>query len=258
MTFRKARTVAENATPRIGAPKILIVEDEASLARGIAFNLRLENYSVDCVSDGREAATLLSKPGPRSAGDHDLVILDVMLPGLDGFSVVRQARDHGNRTPVLMLTAKGLPEDMVEGLESGADDYLAKPFDLAVLLARVKSLLRRKDWSSGGENHDGQDAGPVHVGLAEIDFANFEARRDQSVTHLTLLEAGFLRLLWEKRGTVVSKKEILERVWNLHPETETRAIDNFVVRLRRIVEDDPKEPRFLVTVRGAGYKLEVE
>ena len=237
-----------------GAARILVVEDEGSLARGIAFNLKVEGYAVDCIADGREASDLLSIPGAKSRGGHDLVLLDVMLPHVDGFSVARAARNAGNRTPILMLTAKGLPEDVVDGLEAGADDYLPKPFDLTVLLARVKSLLRRRDWtktpsSSGGET-------TVSIGQNRVDFANFEIRRGETLVRLTLLEAGLLRLLYERRGTVVSKAEILEKVWNLHPETETRAVDNFVVRLRKYLETDPSNPRLLLTVRGAGYRIE--
>lgn len=235
-----------------GKPRILVVEDEASLARGIAFNLRIEGYDVDCISDGREARGLLALPGAKSRSGHDLVLLDVMLPNLDGFSVARSARESGNRTPILMLTAKGLPEDMVEGLEAGADDYLPKPFDLTVLLARVRSLLRRRDWTKGATA--GSD-GPVSIGPNRVDFANFELRRGDTLIRLTLLEAGLLRLLYEKRGAVVTKAEILERVWNLHPETETRAVDNFVVRLRKYLETDPSSPKLLLTVRGAGYRL---
>ncbi|MBX7185480.1 MAG: response regulator transcription factor [Vicinamibacteria bacterium] len=237
-----------------GAPRILVVEDEASLARGIAFNLNAEGYLVDCIADGREATDLLSLPGARSRGGHDLVLLDVMLPNMDGFSVTRAARQAGNRTPILMLTAKGLPEDVVEGLESGADDYLPKPFDLTVLLARVKSLLRRRDWTKTPSSPGGETV--VSIGPNQVDFANFEIRRGDALTRLTLLEAGLLRLLHERRGTVVTKAEILEKVWNLHPDTETRAVDNFVVRLRKYIEADPSNPKLLVTVRGAGYRLE--
>jgi len=241
--------------PEPGAPaRILVVEDEASLARGIAFNLKLEGYEVDCIADGQEASDLLALPGARSRGGHDLVLLDVMLPNMDGFSVARSARESGNRTPILMLTAKGLPEDVVEGLESGADDYLPKPFDLTVLLARVKSLLRRRDWTKGPSSTGNDTA--VSIGPNRVDFANFEIRRGEALTRLTLLEAGLLRLLYEKRGTVVTKAEILEKVWNLHPDTETRAVDNFVVRLRKYLEADPSNPKLLLTVRGAGYRLE--
>jgi DNA-binding response OmpR family regulator len=237
------------------APRILVVEDEASLARGIAFNLKVEGYEVDCIADGKEAADLLAIPGARSRGGHDLVLLDVMLPNVDGFSVARAARDAGNRTPILMLTAKGLPEDVVEGLDSGADDYLPKPFDLTVLLARVKSLLRRRDWTKNPSAPGAETT--VSIGENRVDFANFEIRRGESLTRMTLLEAGLLRLLYEKRGSVVTKAEILEKVWNLHPDTETRAVDNFVVRLRKYLEADPSHPTLLLTVRGTGYRLEV-
>lgn len=239
-----------------GAARILVVEDEASLARGIAFNLEVEGYSVDCIADGQEASDLLKTPGGQSIQGHDLVLLDVMLPNMDGFSVVRAARQAGNRTPILMLTAKGLPEDVVEGLEAGADDYLPKPFDLTVLLARVKSLLRRREWTKGVSAPGGGTV--VTIGPNRVDFANFEVRRGDSLIRLTLLEAGLLRLLYEKRGSVVTKAEILEKVWNLHPDTETRAVDNFVVRLRKYLEADPSNPTILLTVRGTGYRMEAE
>ncbi len=239
-----------------GPAHILVVEDEASLARGIAFNLEVEGYLVDCIADGQEASDLLSVKGGQSKAGHDLVLLDVMLPRMDGFSVVRAARQAGNRTPVLMLTAKGLPEDVVEGLDSGADDYLPKPFDLTVLLARVKSLLRRREWTKAPSTPGG--ATTVTIGDNRVDFANFEVRRGDTLIRLTLLEAGLLRLLYERRGNVVTKAEILEKVWNLHPETETRAVDNFVVRLRKYLEADPANPKLLLTVRGAGYRLEAE
>lgn len=234
--------------------RILLVEDEASLARGIAFNLKVEGYGVDCIADGQEACDLLAAPGPKSRDGHDLVLLDVMLPRVDGFSVARAARQAGNHTPILMLTAKGAPEDVVDGLEAGADDYLSKPFDLTVLLARVKSLLRRRDWTKAPSSPEGGTI--VSIGQNRVDFGNFEIRRDDLLTRLTLLEAGLLRLLYEKRGSVVSKAEILEKVWNLHPDTETRAVDNFVVRLRKYLEVDPSNPRLLLTVRGAGYRME--
>lgn len=233
------------------APRILVVEDEVNLARGIAFNLKIEGYEVDCIADGQSASEQLDTPGAKTRGGHDLVLLDVMLPHLDGFSVTREARLAGNRTPILMLTAKGLPEDVVEGLESGADDYLPKPFDLTVLLARVKSLLRRRDWTRTPQNGETT----VSIGDNIVDFANFEVRRGEALTRLTLLEAGLLRLLYERRGNLVTKAEILEKVWNLHPDTETRAVDNFVVRLRKYLETDPSSPKLLLTVRGAGYRL---
>ena len=230
-------------------PRILIVEDEEHLARGIQFNLEMDGYVVDVLDDGAQAAKRLARPGP---GDVDLVILDVMLPGLDGFAVADRARKAGNFVPILMLTAKSLPEDIVEGLAAGADDYLAKPFDLAVLLARVKGLLRRRDWARGSQ--EGPET--AQVGEARVDFTRFEIQRGGATIQLTLLEAMLLKLLVQNAGRVVTKAEILEKVWNVHPDTQTRAVDNFIVRLRKYVEADPHSPRHIHTVRGAGYRLE--
>jgi DNA-binding response OmpR family regulator len=229
--------------------RILVVEDEEHLAVGIKFNLELEGYEIVVEGDGALALRRLASA--NGASSFDLVVLDVMLPGLDGFAVVRRMRDSGNFTPVLMLTAKSLPEDVVQGLEAGADDYLAKPFDLPVLLARVKGLLRRRDWARGEPGN----LETVRIGTAEVDFRAFEIRRAGHTTKLTLLEAMLLKLLVQNAGRVVSKAEILEKVWNVSPEAETRAVDNFVVRLRRYLEDNPRDPVHLHTVRGAGYKL---
>ena len=235
-------------------PRILLVEDEEHLAAGIRFNLELDGYEVETIGDGLRAVERLapSADGPvwEAGPDIDLVVLDVMLPGLDGFQIVERMREAGQYTPVLMLTAKGLPEDVVQGLEAGADDYLPKPFDLPVLLARVRGLLRRSDWARTPEG-----AASARVGDAEVDFANLELRRGDTTVRLTLLEAMLLKLLVERRGQVVTKAEILEKVWNLNPDTETRAVDNFVMRLRRYLEEDARQPRLLETVRGVGYRL---
>jgi two-component system, OmpR family, alkaline phosphatase synthesis response regulator PhoP len=225
--------------------RVLLVEDEINLAKGIEFNLGLEGYEVQMVDDGLRALEILT-----AAPAHDLVVLDVMLPGMDGFSLARRMREAGNYTPLLMLTAKSLPEDMVQGLTAGADDYLPKPFDLPVLLARVKGLLRRRDWTRGGD-----DPRTVKIGDADVDFASFEVRAGGETFRLTVLEATLLKLLVQNQGRVVGKGEILEKVWNLSPDTETRAVDNFIVRLRRYIEVNPRFPRHLETVRGAGYRL---
>jgi DNA-binding response OmpR family regulator len=232
--------------------RLLVVEDEAHLATGIKFNLELEGYEVDLIADGAAALERLV-PGPR--GVYDLILLDVMLPGMDGFEVAHRLRQAGDFTPILMLTAKGLPEDVVHGLEAGADDYLAKPFDLTVLLARVKGLLRRRDWARGG-GAEGPDV--ARIGDVEVDFQSFQVRGRGRETQLTLLEAMLLKLLVQNAGRVVSKAEILEKVWNVSPETQTRAVDNFILRLRRYVEEEPSRPRHLHTVRGAGYRLVLE
>jgi len=226
---------------------ILIVEDEVNLAKGIQFNLELEGYRVEVVGDGSEALARLTSPDREAL---DLVILDIMLPGADGFAVADGMRKAGNFVPILMLTAKSLPADVVHGLEAGADDYLPKPFDLAVLLARVKGLLRRRDWARAGDTPQ-----TARIGDAEVDFSTFEIRIAGEVLPLTLLEATLLKLLVQNAGKVVSKGEILEKVWNLAPDTETRAVDNFIVRLRRYLHDNSRVPRHLQTVRGAGYRL---
>jgi DNA-binding response OmpR family regulator len=232
--------------------RILLVEDEEHLANGIRFNLELEGYEVETIPDGLDAVERLAPEDAEAASPSlDLVVLDIMLPGLDGFQIVERMRGSGNFTPVLMLTAKSLPEDVVQGIESGADDYLAKPFDLPVLLARVKGLIRRRDWTRGGPGVPES----ARIGDAEVDFRRFEIRRGGETFQLTLLEAMLLKLLVQRRGEVVSKREILGKVWNLDPETETRAVDNFVMRLRRHLGDDPRSPSHLQTVRGAGYRL---
>jgi DNA-binding response OmpR family regulator len=234
--------------------RILLVEDEEHLAAGIRFNLELEGFEIEVIADGLLAAERLAPEGAEVPPPAlDLVVLDVMLPGLDGFQIVERMRGAGNFTPVLMLTAKSLPEDIVQGLEAGADDYLSKPFDLPVLLARVKGLIRRRDWTRGGGSPGAPET--AHIGEAEVDFRSFEIRRGGETFPLTLLEAMLLKLLVQHRGEVVSKGEILEKVWNLDPGTETRAVDNFVMRLRRHLGDDPRSPSHLQTVRGAGYRL---
>jgi len=203
------------------------------------------------VGDGSEALAHLA-PGVPPA--YDLVILDVMLPGIDGFAVADRTRKAGNFVPILMLTAKSLPSDVVHGLEAGADDYLPKPFDLPVLLARVKGLLRRRDWARGDAG-DAADLETARIGDAHVDFKNFQIRSGEEVHSLTLLEAMLLKLLVQNAGRVVTKAEILEKVWNVSADTQTRAVDNFIVRLRRYLEPNSRFPRHLLTVRGAGYRL---
>jgi DNA-binding response OmpR family regulator len=241
--------------------RVLVVEDEAHLAQGLRFNLEAEGYAAEVVGDG-EAATerLLAKKE-----DFDLVVLDIMLPGKDGFSVVSELRAARNYVPVLMLTARGRPEDVLKGFAAGADDYLAKPFDLSILLARLQGLLRRSQWIRGGQaaapGEARGDAGGVgdfgtfSFGGKTIDFGALELRSGESKIHLTLMESELLRHLVRNDSKIVSRKQILEEVWGLHEDTDTRAIDNFVVRLRRYIEDDPGKPRHLLTVRGVGYRF---
>jgi DNA-binding response OmpR family regulator len=245
--------------------RVLVVEDEAHLAQGMRFNLEAEGYAAEVVGDG-EAATdrLLDKKE-----NFDAVVLDIMLPGKDGFSVVSELRAARNYIPVLMLTARGRPEDVLKGFASGADDYLAKPFDLSILLARLQGLLRRSQWTRGGQPPDSSsslseprtdvgaagDFGTFSFDGKTIDFGALELRSGETTIHLTLMESELLRHLVRNDGKIVSRKQILEEVWGLHEDTDTRAIDNFVVRLRRYVEDDPAHPRHLLTVRGVGYRF---
>jgi len=240
--------------------RVLVVEDEAHLAQGLRFNLEAEGYAAEVVGDG-EAATdrLLGKKE-----NFDAVVLDIMLPGKDGFSVVSELRAARNYVPVLMLTARGRPEDVLKGFASGADDYLAKPFDLSILLARLQGLLRRSQWIRGATSGTPEtqadasgvgDFGTFSFGGKTIDFGALELRSGESTIHLTLMESELLRHLVRNDGKIVSRKQILEEVWGLHEDTDTRAIDNFVVRLRRYIEDDPGNPRHLLTVRGVGYRF---
>jgi DNA-binding response OmpR family regulator len=238
--------------------RVLVVEDEAHLAEGLRFNLEEEGYQAEVVGDGDAATDKLLE----RKENFDVVVLDIMLPGKDGFQVVSELRAARNYVPVLMLTARGRPEDVLKGFASGADDYLAKPFDLSILLARLQGLLRRSQWTRGGRQGEAQNNGK-NVGDFQqfsfagktIDFGALEVRSHDTVIHLTVMEAELLRHLVRNDGKIVSRKQILEEVWGLHEDTDTRAIDNFVVRLRRYIEDDPGHPRHLLTVRGVGYKF---
>lgn len=227
---------------------ILIVEDEQHLAEGLRFNLEAEGYRVHVVETGEQALERLL----GSEDGIDLVVLDVMLPGCDGFEVVSALRSAGRYVPVLMLTARGHSEDVVRGFAAGADDYLPKPFELSVLIARLQALLRRRNWLRGAE---AAPADRIAFAGREIDFRALEIRRGGRVLPLTLMEANLLRFLVERRGKAVSRREILQEVWELREDTDTRAIDNFIVRLRRHLEEDPARPRHLLTVRGVGYRF---
>jgi two-component system alkaline phosphatase synthesis response regulator PhoP len=234
--------------------RILIVEDEQHIADGLRFNLVAEQHDVEVVETGEAALAQLSAHPSR----FELVILDVMLPGIDGFGVVAGLRRAGQFVPVLMLTARGRPEDVLRGFESGADDYLAKPFELPILIARVQGLLRRREWFQRGVDRH-QPAPSVSRRFAfrgrTIDFEQLEVRMGDKRMPLTLMEASLLRYLVEHEGKPVSRKTILENVWGVREDTDTRAIDNFIVRLRRYLEDEPASPRHLQTVRGVGYRF---
>jgi DNA-binding response OmpR family regulator len=239
--------------------RVLVVEDEAHLAQGLRFNLEAEGYEADVVGDGESATDRLLGKKEK----FDAVVLDIMLPGKDGFEVVSELRAARNYVPVLMLTARGRPEDVLSGFAAGADDYLAKPFELSILLARLQGLLRRSQWMRGqpapaARESDASDVGDFATfsfAGRTIDFGALELRSEHSTIHMTLMESELLRHLVRNDGKIVSRKQILEEVWGLHEDTDTRAIDNFVVRLRRYIEDDPGNPRHLLTVRGVGYRF---
>ena len=253
---------------------VLIVEDEQHLANGLRFNLEAEGYQVEIAGDGETALGAIMAQPER----FDVIVLDVMLPGIDGFTVVSNLRKSGLFVPVLMLTARGRPEDVLQGFEAGADDYLPKPFELSILLARLGGLLRRRHWflHSHPERASHENLTVLHPekglhrptkGVREaaqeqflfdgktIDFAIPEIRVGSRVIPLTLMEADLLHHMVQHLGKTVSRKSILEEVWGLHEDTDTRAIDNFIVRLRKYIEDVPSKPKYLLTVRGIGYRF---
>ena len=234
--------------------RVLVVEDEQHIADGLRFNLEAEGYLVQVVQTGEAALELLKAESPA----FDVVILDVMLPGKDGFAVMSDMRQAGQYTPTLMLTARGHPEDVLKGFAAGADDYLPKPFELAILIARIRGLLRRREWLRASVNHVAAPAEAYDkytFGDKSVNFDLLELRVRERVFQLTLMEANVLRYLIRHEGKPVSRKAMLEEVWGLHEDTDTRPIDNFIVRLRRYVEDDPTKPRHVLTVRGVGYRF---
>jgi DNA-binding response OmpR family regulator len=254
--------------------RVLVVEDEAHLADGLRFNLEAEGHSVEVSGDGEDAIGRLLGPGEK----FDAVVLDVMLPGMDGFEVAAALRKAKNYVPVLMLTARGRPEDVLAGFAAGTDDYLAKPFELPIFLARLQGLLRRSAWLASSDQPTPTDAQEVSAPAPAtsrsaaagkrasdkdvfsfdgrtIDFPNLQLRTKDGTIQLTLMEAKLLRHLIRSNGQTVSRKSILEDVWGLREDTDTRAIDNFIVRLRRYIEEDPSAPRHLLTVRGVGYRF---
>jgi len=224
--------------------KVLIVEDEQHLAEGLRYNFEAEGYQVQVVDTGEAALECVRNEAPP----FDAVVLDVMLPGKDGFSVIAEMRQSGQFIPTLMLTARSHPEDVLKGFTAGADDYLTKPFELRILIARINGLLRRKEWMRASSD-------TFRFNGKSVDFDRLELRVRDQVFPLTLMEANVLRYLIRHEGKHVSRKAMLAEVWGLHEDTDTRAIDNFIVRLRRYIEDDPTRPRHLLTVRGVGYRF---
>ena len=233
---------------------VLIVEDEKHIADGLRYNLNAEGYDVETAGTGEEALSLLVD----SRRSFDVVVLDVMLPGIDGFSLASKLRSQGHFVPILMLTARGQAQDVLRGFEAGADDYLPKPFDLGVLIARINALRRRREWFRKDRSRvaqDGDGSKTFEFGGKTIDFEALELRSGSHTVNLTLMEADLLRYLINHEGKIVSRSAILEDVWGLREDTDTRAIDNFIVRLRKYIEEEPSRPRHLLTVRGVGYKF---
>ncbi len=232
--------------------RVLIVEDEEHLAAGLKLNLEAEGFVTEVEENGQVALERLTS----GSDGFDVVLLEVMLPGLDGFEVVRRLREAGTFVPVMLLTARSHTDDVLRGFEAGADDYLSKPFDLSILLARLKGLLRRKTWLRGNDEA-GQKAEPAefHFAGKQIDFGEQRLRWDGGEQPLTLMEATLLRYLVRHEGQTVSRRALLEEVWGVRQDTDTRTVDNFIVRLRRYIEADPSHPVHLQTVRGVGYRF---
>jgi len=235
---------------------VLVVEDEQHLADGLRFNLEAEGYTVETVETGEAALARLAE------SEFDVLVLDVMLPGMDGFAVVSALRADDRHIPTLMLTARSGPEDVLRGFAAGADDYLPKPFDLAILIARIRGLLRRQQWARRARPDAAVPEAPGSALQERYEFAgrviDFNAQELKVGTRtltLTLMETNLLRYLVQHQGRTVSRKAMLEDVWGVRDDTDTRAIDNFIVRLRRYIEDDSAHPRHLQTVRGVGYRF---
>ena len=236
--------------------RVLVVEDESHIAQGLRFNLEAEGHAVTVVETGEDALRLTL----TEHQSFDVIVLDVMLPGKDGFAVAHELRTASNYTPLLMLTARGRPEDVLKGFESGADDYLPKPFNLDILIARIASLLRRKIWAGDDKRTVSAPSAPdvYEFDGRVVDFQKLTLRNGDQVFQLTLMECELLRYFIRHQGHPVSRKAILEDVWSLHEDTDTRAIDNFIVRLRRYIEPNPSKPRYLITVRGLGYEFRTQ
>lgn len=229
--------------------QMLLVEDDLHIARGLKFNLEMEGYQLVHARDGNLARQLLFDEDRR----FDLIILDVMLPGLSGFDLCHALRRKKNYTPVLMLTAKNFEKDKIKGLRLGADDYLTKPFNLEELLTRIQVLLRRQSWHQQVEARQ-----ELRFGEAFIDFERFEARRGSDKLHLTPLEMKLLKVFAEYEGVALSREELLEKVWEQTDYGNSRSVDNFVMRLRKFFEQNPAHPRHFHAIRGVGYKFTQE
>jgi two-component system, OmpR family, alkaline phosphatase synthesis response regulator PhoP len=224
--------------------RILLIEDDKNMAMGLEFNLRSEGFEVTHCMDGETGLAAIA------AGEFDLLVLDWMLPGVDGLEVLRRLRRKNVSVPVLLLTARDTKEDIVEGLDSGADDYLAKPFDLNILMARIRSLLRSRSWLSQKES-----VKEARFGDAYVNFETFEAEAGGKQVRLSYKEAMIMKLFWEKRNQVITREELLQKVWGIEGYIQSRTVDNHIVQLRKIFEANPKSPRLILSIHGSGYKF---
>lgn len=224
--------------------KILVVDDEAAMRQGLVDNLQFEGYEVDEASNGRLALDAI-----RSK-QYSLIVLDVMMPEVSGFDVCKQLRQAGNMVPIILLTAKGEEIDRVLGLEFGADDYISKPFSLRELLARIKAILRRTQNNSGQEKKQ-----LIPIGLMQVDFDQYEAYVSNEKVKLSHREFEVLHFLYNNRQKIVSRDELLKSIWGYDEFPTTRTIDNFILRLRQKIEDNPNDPKIILTVHGMGYKM---
>ncbi len=229
-------------------PHILLVEDENHLAIGIKYNLTSEGFIVTAVADGHEALAVLDQHSP----DVDLVILDLMLPGMSGYTVCETLRARGSLVPVVMLTARTLVEDRIRGFDAGADVYLQKPFDLDELLSVIRSLLSRRGNGSDAPSRTDNSFG---FGDVQVNFDTWEVSRHDQPVRLTALEMKLLRYLIEHEGVVVSRAELLKNVWGMERAPATRTVDTFMLNLRRAFEENPSKPQHFLSIRGAGYRF---
>ncbi len=225
--------------------RILVVEDEPEMQRGLRDNLEFEGYDVTVIGDGKKGLDMLL------AQSFDLIFLDVMLPGMSGFDVCKQARAAGVTLPIIMLTAKGEEIDKVLGLELGADDYITKPFGLRELLARVKALLRRS------QKEQEPSTAKITIGALEIDFGSYAATKKGKPVAMTSKEFDVLKYLYQHKNQVITRDDLLTNVWGYDESISSRTVDNFIVKLRQKIEKDPSHPKFIITMHGTGYKLVV-
>lgn len=234
-------------------PRILLVEDEEAIAQGLLLNFRRKGWRTTLAEDGDRALSL--------AGEQrfDLMVLDVMLPTISGFEVCQRLRSANDLTPILMLTAKNQPDDVVYGLKLGADDYVTKPFDLAELLARVEGLLRRSGWSRGtpGDERSSLEGERFIFGDFWVDFGSWQALTLNGETELSRKEIAVMRVFSRRPGQVVSRRELLAEVWGLPDHPNTRVVDNVILSLRKAFEESALRPRHIHNVRGVGYRFEV-